>query len=161
MRRLLPWLTHHLQTPFVVLILGVMVYVLWQSQSFSLGARLFPQVVASAGILLALAELLRQFLRRGAREEQDFTDLASEEDSVAYYGRGMLFFGWLVVFVVLLFLVGPIIAAGMYVLLLLTVQFRSPWRVVVALSLGLMALIWVLGVVLQLRWPASLLSGLI
>src|SRR5690554_3210529 len=55
--RLIAALTHHLQTPFVLLILACLVAILWISQGFSLGARLFPTAVASLGILLAVLEL--------------------------------------------------------------------------------------------------------
>lgn len=70
--RLIAALTHHLQTPFVLLILACLVAILWISQGFSLGARLFPTAVASLGILLAVLELGRQAIRRGAKEESDF-----------------------------------------------------------------------------------------
>lgn len=153
MRRLIPWLTHHLQTPFVVVILLGMAYVLWAVQGMVEGARLFPQVAACAGILLALLELLRQFLRRGAREAQDFSDLGSEDDTPAFYARGLLFFGWLAAYVLLFFALGPVPASGLYLALMLRLQFASPWRSIVPLALALMALIWVLGVVLRLRWP--------
>lgn len=36
-------------------------------------------------------------------------------------------------------------------MLLLKLQFFSPWRTMIPLALGLVALIWVLGVVLGLR----------
>lgn len=153
MKRLIPWLTHHLQTPFVVAILLGMAYVLWAVQDMAEGARLFPQVAAAGGILLALLELGRQFMRRGAREAQDFSDLGSEDDTPAFYARGMLFFGWLAGYVLLFFALGPVPAAGLYLTLMLRLEFGTSWRSIAPLALGLMALVWVLGVVLRLRWP--------
>lgn len=153
-------LARHLQTPFVLAVLAIMLYVLWRSQTFMEAARLFPQVIASLGVFLALLELALQFKRRGAREDQDFSDLASEDDDPATYRRGLLFFGWLIVFVALFFIAGPIVGAGLYVLALQRVQFDTPWRTSISLAGGLMALVWILGRVLQLRWPEPLLTFL-
>jgi hypothetical protein len=155
--RLIAALTHHLQTPFVLAVLACLVAILWISQSFSLGARLFPTVVASLGILLAVLELGRQAIRRGAKEESDFTDLAEDEATPAFYARGLLFFAWMGGFVGLFFLIGALPAAGLYVLAFLRLQFRSPWLPSLALAFGLVALLWGLGSVLQLRWPTPLL----
>lgn len=155
--RLIDALTHHLQTPFVLAVLACLIAILWISQSFSLGARLFPTVVASLGILLAVLELGRQAMRRGAKEESDFTDLAEDEETPAFYARGLLFFAWMGGFVGLFFLIGALPAAGLYVLVFLRLQFRSPWLPSLALASGLVALLWGLGSVLQLRWPTPLL----
>ncbi|MBB3331249.1 hypothetical protein BDK63_002131 [Halomonas campaniensis] len=155
--RLIAALTHHLQTPFVLAVLACLVAILWISQGFSLGARLFPTVVASLGILLALLELGRQWRHRGAKEESDFSDLAEEEETPAFFARGLLFFAWMAGFIGLFFLVGALPAAGLYVLGFLRLQYRSPWPASLALSGSLVALLWGLGVALQLRWPTPLL----
>lgn len=155
--RLIAALTHHLQTPFVLLILACLVAILWISQGFSLGARLFPTAVAGLGILLAVLELGRQAIRRGAKEESDFSDLAEEEETPAFFARGLLFFAWMAAFIGLFFLIGALPAAGLYVLGFLRLQYRSPWPASLALSGGLVALLWGLGVALQLRWPNPLL----
>ncbi|WP_444989216.1 tripartite tricarboxylate transporter TctB family protein [Halomonas mongoliensis] len=155
--RLIAALTHHLQTPFVLLILACLVAIFWISQGFSLGARLFPSVVAGLGILLALLELGRQALRRGAREASDFSDLAEEEETPAFFARGLLFFAWMAGFMGLFLLIGALPAAGLYVLAFLKLQYRSPWLPSLALSGSLVALLWGLGMALQLRWPTPLL----
>lgn len=149
--------TRHLQTPFVLAVLALMVLVLWLSQSFSLGAGLFPTVAAAAGIGLALLELARQAWVRGRREEADFTDLAESEQDPAFLARGLLYFGWVIAFAGLLFVVGAIPAAGLFTLAFLRVQFASPWWASAALAAGLMGALWLLGIVPQLRWPPSLL----
>lgn len=155
--RLITLLTQHLQTPFVLMVLACLLAILWISQSFSLGARLFPTVVASLGILLALLELGRQWIRRGAKEASDFSDLADDEEAPAFFVRGLLFFAWMVGFVGLFFLVGALPAAGLYVLAFLRLQFKSPWLPSLTLAGGLVVLLWGLGSVLQLRWPTPLL----
>lgn len=155
--RLIAALTHHLQTSFVLAVLACLLAILWISQSFSLGARLFPTVVASLGILLAVLELGRQAIRRGAKEESDFSDLSEAEETPAFYARGLLFFAWMAGFIGLFFLIGALPAAGIYVLAFLRLQYRSPWLPSMALSGGLVALLWGLGVALQLRWPNPLL----
>ncbi|WP_416137614.1 tripartite tricarboxylate transporter TctB family protein [Halomonas sp. HK25] len=155
--RLIAAVTYHLQTLFVLAVLGCLVAILWISQGFSLGARLFPTAVASLGILLAVLELGRQAIRRGAKEESDFSDLGEGEETPAFYARGLLFFAWMAGFIGLFFLVGALPAAGLYVLAFLRLQYRSPWLPTLALSGGLVALLWGLGMALQLRWPNPLL----
>jgi hypothetical protein len=54
-------------------------------------------------------------------------------------------------------LIGALPASGLYLLGFLRLQYRSPWLPSLALSLGLVALLWGLGVALQLRWPNPLL----
>lgn len=149
--------TRHLQTPFVLILLALMILVLWLSQSFSLGARLFPTAAAAAGIVLALMELVRQAWVRGRREEADFTDLSETEQNPAFFARGLLYFGWVIAFAALLFIIGAIPAAGVFTLVFLRWQFASPWRATGSLAIGLMVALWLLGKVLQLRWPPSLL----
>lgn len=156
--RLIAALTRHLQTPFVLIVLAAMFAVLWISQSFSLGARLFPTVVASLGILLAVLELGRQWLRRGAREATDYTDLGDDDDSPLFFAKGLLFFAWMLGFVGLFFLVGALPAAGLFVLAFLKLQFRSPWLPSLGLAAGIVLLLWGLGSVLQLRWPVPWLG---
>lgn len=150
-------LSQHLQTPFVVVTLVLMVYVLWRSQHFVMGAGLFPQVVAGMGIFIAVLELVRQWRRRGARESNDFSDLGSEDDSPAFALRGLLFFAWLALFMVLMLLIGPVPAAGLYCLLILMVQFSTPWRIALPVALFLMVLVYFLGWALRLRWPDPIL----
>ncbi|MCE8024598.1 MULTISPECIES: tripartite tricarboxylate transporter TctB family protein [Halomonadaceae] len=156
--RLIGIFTRHLQTPFVLFVLVGLVAVLTISQSFSLGARLFPTVVAALGILLALLELGRQWLRRGAREASDYTDLGDEDDSPLFFAKGLLFFAWMLAFVVLFLGIGALPAAGLFVLALLKLQFRSPWLPSLGLAAGIVILLWGLGKVLQLRWPAPWLG---
>ncbi len=157
--RLILVFTRHLQTVFVLLLLAGFLYVALRSADFRLGARLFPQIVAWVGIGVIALELLNQAIRRGRRQERDFSDLSDEEEaSPAFYARGLLFFGWLIVFYGLIYLVGPVAASGLFVLLLLLVQFRAYPLVTAGVGLGVMGLIWGLSKVLNLRWPAGVFN---
>lgn len=157
--RLVALFTRHLQSPFVILLLLAMVAMLWLSREWSLGARMFPTVVAGAGILLALLELTRQARTRGAREARDFSDLGGDDAAAGFHARGLLFFGWLVVFIAAFLLVGALPAAGAFIVAFLRIQFREPWRLSLALALGVVAALWLLGHLLQLRWPTPLFLG--
>lgn len=150
-------LAKHLQTPFIVITLVLMTYVLWRSQDFVMGAGLFPQVVAAAGIFMAVLELGRQWRGRGAREQDDLSDLGNEDDSPAFYLRGLSFFAWLALFMALMLLIGPVPAAGLFCLLLLMVQFATPAKTAVPVALSLMLLVYFLGWALRLRWPDPIL----
>lgn len=94
----------------------------------------------------------------GAREASDYTDLGDEDDSPLFFAKGLLFFAWMLAFVVLFLGIGALPAAGLFVLALLKLQFRSPWLPSLGLAAGIVILLWGLGKVLQLRWPAPWLG---
>jgi hypothetical protein len=145
-------LTTHLQTPFVAGLLILMAAMFWLSRTFSLGAKLFPMVVAGAGMLLALLELLRQWRSRGAREEQDFSDLAGDDDA-STYPQGLLHLGWVAGFLVLFLAIGALPATGLYVVSFLRFRHNVSWWTCSGIAAGLMLVLWALGLVLRLKWP--------
>lgn len=149
-----PWL----RTALVILLLAGFSYVVWRSSSFMLGARLFPQYIGTAGIVLCVLELLRQGFRRGREaltDEPSTADLVVEEEeqTLAGYARGLMLFGWMIFYYVLIFLVGFTLATIIFVPALLTFRFRAPLLASASIVGGLVVLIWALQTFLMLRVP--------
>jgi hypothetical protein len=147
------WLTRHLQTPFVGLVLVGMLAVLGLSREFSPGAKLFPTFVAGAGVVLGILELRRQIRSRGTREAQDFSDLGGDEHTPATYGRGLRYVGWMAAFMGLFLLIGALPATLVFVAAFLRLQHGESWRLSLLLAGILMLVLATLGHFLRLRWP--------
>jgi hypothetical protein len=151
-----------LRTGLVLLLLAMFVFVVWGSRDFMLGARLFPQYIGTAGIVLCLLELLRQIIRRGREaisDEPSTADLVVDEDeqTPAGYLRAAAFFGWVVFYYVLIFLLGFTLATIIFVPTLLTVRFRAPLMSSAGIVAGLVVLIWLLQTFLMLRTPRGII----
>ena len=151
-----------LRTAVVVFLLGVFSFVVWQSGHFMLGARLFPEYVGIAGIGLCLLELARQAWRRTRADvtaELNTADLAveAEERTAAGYRRAVRLFGWILIYYALIWLVGMMLATALFVPALLLVRFRASWMPSIAITAGLIALIWLLERLIMLRWPPGVL----
>jgi hypothetical protein len=155
-------LSRWLRTALVILLLAGFSYVVWASQNFMLGARLFPQYIGTAGIILCVLELLRQIIRRGREvisNEPNTADLAveAEEQTPAGYWRAAKFFGWVLFYYGLIFLVGFTLATAIFVPSLLTFRFRAPLKASVGIVVGLLITIWLLQTLLMLRLPRGII----
>jgi hypothetical protein len=151
-----------LRTALVILLLAMFSYVVWTSRDFMLGARLFPQYVGTAGIILCVLELLRQVVRRGREvisDEPKTADLVVEEEeqTLAGYLRAIKFFGWVLYYYGLIFLVGFTLATAIFVPSLLTFRFRAPLKASAGIVAGLLVTIWLLQTLLMLRLPRGII----
>jgi putative tricarboxylic transport membrane protein len=151
-----------LRTALVIILLLMFSYVVWASQDFMLGARLFPQYVGTAGIILCVLELLRQAIRRGREaisNEPSTADLVveAEEQTVEGYIRAGKFFGWVLYYYGLIFLVGFTLATAIFVPSLLTFRFRAPLKASAGIVAGLVLVIWLLQTFLMLRLPRGII----
>jgi len=151
-----------LRTGLVVVLLLIFSYVVFASRDFMLGARLFPQYVGTAGIILCVLELLRQAVRRGREaisNEPSTADLVveAEEQTVEGYIRAGKFFGWILYYYGLIYLVGFTLATVIFVPTLLTFRFRAPLMASAGIVAGLILLIWLLQTFLMLRTPRGII----
>ncbi|MCE9663661.1 hypothetical protein LY622_09435 [Halomonas sp. M5N1S17] len=75
----------------------------------ALGLFALPEIIdllARGGAIAERSKGLGHGWVQGAKEECDFTDLAEDEETPAFYARGLLFFAWMGGFVGLFFLIG-------------------------------------------------------
>jgi hypothetical protein len=155
-------LSRWLRTGLVVILLALFSYVVWASGDFMLGARLFPQYVGTAGIILCSLELIRQIVRRGREvvsDEPSTADLVVEEEeqTLAGYWRAARFFGWVLFYYGLIFLFGFTFATVIFVPSLLSLRFRAPLMASAGIVAGLVLTIWLLQTLLMLRLPRGII----
>lgn len=135
-----------LQTVVVIAILAGMGVIFYLSRDFVAGARLFPQGVALLGGLLCLVELGRQYRQRGVAESDSLSDLSDAESyrSWADYRRGLLCWAYVAIGAAMLYGLGPVWGAGLFVGGLLKSAFKTTWWLALGGSVGTVAVVWLL-----------------
>jgi TctA family transporter len=120
------------------------------SQEFSPRAALMPQVIGAVGLLLSVALLVREFRQRGVAAPA--RNLREQLKNVG------IAFAWLVLFVVLVYLVGTLLAALVFVPVFLWVVARmAPVKIAIYTVLLLLAL-WVLHHYAEIALPIGLFT---
>jgi len=75
--------------------------------------------------------------------------------------RAALFFGWLAVFIALVWLIGFIPAIGVFVFLYMSVGFAEPWPHALGYAAGTTLVCWIVfDWALRVAWPQSLLGNM-
>jgi putative tricarboxylic transport membrane protein len=163
-RRLAETVIRHLPALVVLVLLALFGYVVVAVQGFMLGARLFPLYVASAGIVLAVVELMRQLLRGGTEAAEPgaagAADLGIEtaEQTPAGYARALRLFLWVVAYYGLLTLVGGLLGSALFALAFLRLRFGVGWLAAAAVAAGIGLFAYALVALLALRLPVGALA---
>ncbi len=153
-----------LRTAFVMAVALMAVFVIWTAADFRRAARLFPIYAGWATLALCLIELGRQvFVRTILTPEPDgpeTADIAVEAEEAGRDGllRGLVIYGWMLGYGVLIVVLGMPWATAIFVPALLHIRFRSDWRASLGIVLGLLALMWALQTFLNLRLPPGMLG---
>ena len=125
----------------------------WTAQSFPPRARIFPQVVAVGGFLLGLLAAARGFAGKGTLMEE------RPGHFLGHLRKAAPFLMWLMAYYVGIYLVGLLLASGLFVAAFLAREGRvRPYRAMIggALMSGFLLLI---GNVVGLDWPVGLWTG--
>jgi hypothetical protein len=109
-----------------------------------------PQVIGAVGLLLSIAFLVRELRRR--------RDVVAPGNLPAVLRNILVAFAWLVLFVVLVYLGGTMLAAAVFVPVFLLVVARwTPWKVGVYTVL-LLGLLWTLHLYAEIALPIGLFT---
>lgn len=136
---------------FLVLIGLVLLFAAVTAAGFPDRARLFPQLVAVAGLLLVGIELARLLWRRFVHLEGDNADARSV---FAELRAGAPYVLWLIGYYAAIWLVGFFLASLAFLMLFLTLVARlRPLRTLLVV-LPLAVLLLVLQYALDVRWPS-------
>ena len=136
----------------------------WNAGSFPMKARVFPQVVACAAIVLVVVELLRRFITlrraRSPRDSQVDQDLLVEERPTFtdQFVAGLPYLAWIGGFYLLIYLAGFLVASGVFVFLFLTFVGKMRWYAAGGTALSLILVLLFLRSVMSLTWPSGLLG---
>jgi hypothetical protein len=135
---------------FLVAIGLVLLYASAAAAGFPARARIFPQLVSLAALLLVMIEIARLLWRRFIRLEGDAADARS---ALVVLRAGAPYVAWIAGYYAAIWLVGFLAASLLFVVLFLTLVARvTPLRaLLVALSLG--GVLLGLRHTLDVRWP--------
>lgn len=146
----------------------VFAYAAVASRGFPSISGMYPLVVALAGLALAVVTLLvdiRTWRRTGDVVGKDADNsataalTASGEMTVGQSFRRAGRFGlWLLGLMALVYLIGFVPAAGVFVLAFLIVEADAKWPLIVAGPIVTVALLLLLANAINLYWPESLIT---
>lgn len=141
------------QHAFNIGLLVVLLVALSAARHWPDATRLFPSVIGIPTALLVALVLATDW--RNARKSLA-PEAGSAEDPVAI--RELTVFGWLIGYVLLVWLLGFYLAAGVFLFVFCRRYFREGWRTaaVMALAAGALAIL-LFHVLLQTIWPVGVL----
>ncbi len=151
---------------FTLLILLIFFGGVFTARQWQFQARLFPWTIGIPALLLCVAQLAMDLFRTTESDNSD--DVSGLMDLPVDRGipvsvvvrRAVNSFGWIIGFMLVIWLIGFIISVPIYVLLYLLIQAREKLWVSLVYS-GAM-LIFILGVfhqVLHIPWPPGVFPG--
>jgi hypothetical protein len=153
-----------------IALLGLFLWMLWDTGNFGASeAQVAPYVVGTIGTLLVGLSLANRILRRpdeaaidpGAPVHMDMVSDFTEERSVILR-RAAVFLGWLLSFMLSMWLIGFLPTVPLFTLAYMWTENREPLRLRAGMALGVTLFLWlVFEVALGIRWPDTALGGMI
>lgn len=157
-----------LRLGFSGLCIVVFLYTTVESRSFPSISGMYPLVVSIGGLLLATATLfvdLRTWRRKGeviGSEADNSSTAALTADGDMTVGQAFRRAGryglWLVGLMLLIWVIGMVPAAGVFVLVFLLVEADAKWPLLVAGPIVTVGLLLLLADAINLYWPESLIT---
>jgi hypothetical protein len=149
---------------FLALVALLLFWAGWGAVSFPPRARIFPQTVAFAALGLALIELTRTLIAwtRGRTEAMPTPEPTGESKRPALHEQvvaGAPYVLWIVAYYVGIYLVGFVVASGVFVFLFLNRVGSLRWLAAVGATAPLLAAMLALGTAMNLSWPTGLISN--
>ncbi|WP_102346527.1 tripartite tricarboxylate transporter TctB family protein [Bacillus sp. Marseille-P3661] len=122
---------------FLILILLVFIVFLIDSQSLIAGSKRMPVMIIIPGIILTGGYLLYLFI---GERLKDNGDVQNENSSVSFIrilkNKHLAFFSWLMLFTVLIYLLGFMIAIPLFLLFMSRLFYKEGWIHSIALAGG-------------------------
>ena len=136
----------------------------WKSLDFPALSGIFPLTVSVVGLILATTTIAVDFVvwcrsrqKTVTAEDSDIAFLL-ESDVKEPFFRATRYGLWLIGFTVFIWLVGFVLAAGVFVLLFQVIESRSRWPALIVGPLATMGLLIVMARILNMYWPEPLIS---
>ncbi len=151
---------------FYVFVLGLLGFMLFQSQYWPWQAQIVPIAVGVTAVLFTSISLAGQVWgKREAAGAQGHMDMISENTELGrrtILTRACIFFGWIIGFMATMAVIGFIPTLPLFVILFMRIENKEPWRLVLGQAIGLTAFVYfVFELLLHMFWPGSLLGTLI
>jgi len=153
-----------------IALLGLFLWMLWDTGNFGdVEAKVAPYVVGTIGTILVSLSLANRVLRRpddipadeGGPVHMDMvSDFTGERDVIVR--RAGVFLGWLLAFMLSMWLIGFLPTVPLFTLAYMWTENREPLRLRLGMALGVTLFLWaVFDLALSIRWPDTVLGGLI
>ena len=138
-------------------------------------ARIIPVIVGTGAIAFCALALINEVFKRGGVKQESLDEKARAQvqqkmhmdikSNISHLPvktlltRGAFFFGWMIVFLMLMALIGLIPTVPLFVILLMRIEGREPWRIVLPMAVFMCGFIYVLfDQLLAIPWPPSVLG---
>ena len=151
---------------FTLLILLIFFGGVFTARQWQYQARLFPWVIGIPALLLCIAQLAMDLFRTTESDNSD--DVSGLMDLPVDRGipvsvvvrRAVNSFGWVIGFMLVIWIIGFIISVPLFVLLYLLIQAREKlWVSLVYTGAMLIFLLGVFHQVLHIPWPPGVIPG--
>jgi hypothetical protein len=162
---------------FSAFLLCIIAYMMWEASHWNLYAKIVPMIVGSMAFFFCSASLLNAIFRRpeeqaelglgsavkGELQQKIHMDLESDTTHVPtniIWLRATIFFGWLVVFMASMAVIGLIPTVPIFVVAYMRLEGPEKWRLVIPQAVGLTLFIWyVFDQLLTIPWPPTYLGS--
>ena len=141
-------------------------------------ARIIPVIVGTGAIVFCSLALINEIFKRGGVKQESLDEKARAQvqqkmhmdikSNISHLPvktlltRGAIFFGWMVVFLISMALVGLIPTVPLFIILLMRIEGREPWRIVLPMAIFMCVFIYVLfDQLLAIPWPPSVLGDFV
>lgn len=151
-------------------------YMLYEAHEWNMAAKIIPLIVGYGALGLLAISLFNDMFRLGednvdlglaaaAQKEieqkihMDIDSGTSEMPQSLVLGRAAGFFGWLLAFMFSMWAIGLIPTVPIFVIALMRIEGREPWKLVLPQAIILPIFIWtVFDQLLTIPWPQTLLG---
>jgi putative tricarboxylic transport membrane protein len=146
---------------FLLLVTGVFAWVMVTSTGFPRLSRIFPNTVATAALVLCVAELIRMLVHRLVLARRRPPDEAADEGPslIEQAGKAATYIAWIVGYYVGIYVLGFVVASALFVAAFITVLGGVRPFVAVLGTAALITFLLVFGGALNLHWPQGLIDG--
>jgi hypothetical protein len=160
---------------FLLALFGVM---LTDAVTWNPLARIIPLIVGTGAILFCALALINDVFKRGKGKRETLDEIARAQieqkihmdirSSVAHFPwrkllvRGAIFFGWMVLFLGSMALIGIIPTVPLFIIAFMRLEGRERWRIVLPMAAVMCAFIYVLfDQLLAIPWPPTVLGDVV
>ena len=160
---------------FPAFMLVIFTVMLAEALTWNFYARIIPMIVGGGAILFCTLSLLNDLLkgdvhkarsaemaRKGETEEKMHMDIGSNITHLptsTIVLRGVIFFGWMVLFLISMALIGLIPTVPIFVIAFMRVEAREPWTITLPMAIFMTLFIYFLfDWLLAIPWPGSFLG---
>ena len=135
---------------FSVCILFLFSWTAWQAAGFKKLASYFPLYISLIAIVLAVIQVIIEIRKYKA-------NTAHEEQEQSGFGNVIQYIAWFVGYSVVIFILGFIIATGVFLVLFLKLETKYSWLKTALSTAVTIILLLLFGELMNLYWPTGLL----